>query len=175
MKGASMTELDLLFTGLRFSRDRLQGTLDAIGREPGWSPELLRIRGRPNGPHIGWHLAHVASIEDLWAHDYFGMGEPRRPDLIHRFFRGSVATEDVPPAEELLAYLTTARQDLLEAARRLDSLDRPCRMSDGRILAAREILVLAPLHESIHHGRIAALYFDLIRGGSMTGMTKETR
>jgi hypothetical protein len=171
----TMTELDILVTGLRFSRDRLQGTLDAIGREPGWSPELLRIRGRPGGPHIGWHLAHVASIEDLWAHDYFGLGEPRRPDLIRRFFRGSVATEDVPQAEELLAYLAAARQDLLAAAHRLDSLDLPCRMSDGRVLAAREILVLAPVHESIHHGRIAALYFDLIRGGLTTGTTGEGR
>ena len=158
-----MDELALLRVGLGLSRDRLNGTLEQIGKNPGWSPQVLRLRGRPGGPHIGWHLGHLACIEDLWAHEYFGFGQPRRPDWVKRFFRGTVATDEVPSAEELLEYLETARRDLCAAAENLASLDHPCRFSDGRVVPAREVLSLAAVHESIHHGRIAALYFDHIR------------
>src|SRR5260370_664131 len=111
-----MDELSLLVVALRQSRDRLEGTLAAIARDPGWSREVLARRGRPGGPHIGWHLAHVACIEDLWAHEYFASGEPRRPDLVRRFFRGTTATEEVPGAAELLEYLELARRDLIASA-----------------------------------------------------------
>lgn len=160
-----MDELALLQVALRMSRERLLGTLERIGAECGWTPEVLRVRGRPGGPHIGWHMAHVACIEDVWGTEYLGRGAPRRPDLVHRFFRGTVATDDVPPAAELLEYLDASRRGLLEGAAALGSLDHPCRFSDGRVMPARDLLSLAPVHESLHHGRIAALFHDAIRGG----------
>lgn len=164
-----LNELTLLLHGMDMSRSRLLETLDLIGRKAGWSRRVLLFRGRHDGPHIGWHLAHVACIEDLWAETYFRGREPTRPDLVERFFRGTRATDQVPDADELLDYLARSRVALREAAAELPSLDVECRFSDDRILPARDVLLLAATHESIHHGRIAALYFDLLEPAGRPG------
>jgi len=161
-----MSKIAVLTEQWKFNRGRTLALLnriresDDVGEALAWQP------GTGRAP-IGWHLAHIAITEELFASERVVERPTDWAHLFDRFRGGSVANSDVPTAEELETLLAATRSNLVEVVEQFDEsdLDRiPPPLAERGWSFGQALNVLA-WHEAHHQGQAhAVLNLYLNRG-----------
>lgn len=146
-----MTFADLIEL-LEFSRGRTLGTLEAIAKEPdpitvlGWRPG-------PGRATIAWQLMHIAATDDRHVHVRMTNGQPADSEFVRRFAGGSTPDDDTPSVEQIRAYLTSQREDLIKHLRGLDPSMIDKKPAEAQPWIYRDWIKMLAWHEAHHQGQ----------------------
>lgn len=146
-----------------FHRARTLATLDAIGDDA----SLLTRPPAPGRAAVGWHLMHVASVEERFAIDRLGVAEPAGGRLAADFGKGSGPAAEGVTAARVRETLDATRTLLLSGVSRLEGFaadETPDFLAD-RGWTVSHFLHLIGWHEAHHQGQAHAV-LNVVRGAT---------
>jgi len=146
-----MTFADLIEL-FEFSRGKTLATLEAIVKEPD-AAKVLGWRPGPGRAHIAWQLMHIAATDDRHVHVRMKGAQPSDPELVRRFAGGSTPDDEVPSVEQIRAYLTSQRDDMIKHLRSVDPAMIDKKPAETQPWTYRDWIKMLAWHEAHHQGQ----------------------
>jgi uncharacterized damage-inducible protein DinB len=146
-----MTFADLIEL-FEFSRGKTLATIEAIAKEPD-AAKILGWRPGPGRAHIAWQLMHIAATDDRHVHVRMTGGQPSDPELVRRFAGGSTPDDDIPSIDQIRAYLTSQREDMIKHLRGVDPAMIDKKPAEAQPWTYREWIKMLAWHEAHHQGQ----------------------
>jgi uncharacterized damage-inducible protein DinB len=137
---------------LDYNRTKTMALLDAVAKEPdvkaalGWRPG-------PGRAHIAWQIMHIAATDDRHVHVRMTGGSPHDAELVRRFAGGSTPDDDIPTLDQIRAYLTSQRGELLTHLRALKESEIDTKPNEQAPWTYREWCKVLSYHEAHHQGQ----------------------
>jgi len=146
-----------LIAALDFSRNRLNGTIDAIEKSGQDAQKVLSWRPGPARAHIGWQLAHCAATHDRYLNRLLKGGEPEDPAYCDDFGGGSTPSDTNVPTiraiREKLAKNFEQFKSYIAGLQPAD-LDRKVTLPNGNTITVGEGALMMMWHEAHHQGQV---------------------
>jgi hypothetical protein len=146
-----------LIAALDFSRNRLNGTIDAIEKSGQDVQKVLAWRPAPGRAHIGWQLAHCAATHDRYLNVRIKGGQPLDPAFVDAFGGGSTPSDTniptIPQIREQLAKYFDNFKAFVAGLSPAD-LEKKITLPNGNVLSIGEGVLMMVWHEAHHQGQV---------------------
>ena len=147
-----------LISGMKYSRERLLGTLDGIEKSGYDMKTVLAWRPGPGRAHIGWQAIHCAATLDRYLNVGVLKQSPADPKLCEDFAGGSTPSDHNVPSlaeirEKLEKTLSIFVRFIESQSPEEMTLQRPFGKA-GQTRNLEESVQLLTWHEAHHQGQI---------------------
>ena len=146
-----------LLSSMKYSRERLLGTLDAIEKSGYDVKAVLAWRPGPGRAHIGWQAMHCAATHDSYLNKGLLSGSPKDPELLASFGGGTTPSDTNVPSLSLIRQKLTATYEPLKkftSEQTPQSLLRQVPAPGGKTRSVAEAITMLTWHEAHHQGQI---------------------
>lgn len=152
---------EALLEVMAYNRGRTLAFLDTLAKSANVAA-VLGWRPGPGRAPIAWQLMHIAATDDRHVHVRMTSGQPQHPDLVQRFAGGSIPDDATPTLEDIRAYLTSQRQEMLNHLNTLTDADLARKPNEQAPVNYGDWMKLLAWHEAHHQGQ-AHLNYNLYK------------
>jgi hypothetical protein len=140
---------------LEFARSKTLATLESVAKEAD-PMHALGWRAVPGRAHTAWQFMHIAATDDRHVHVRMTGGNPQHPELVQRFAGGSTPDDTIPTLDEIRAYLSSQRAEMIKHLKNLDDSMLDKKPNEQAPWTYREWGKLLAWHEAHHQGQAHA-------------------